>query len=151
MVLSAIINALKLTPINVFVVTNMKNNFVATFMLLAAGLIFNDVASVEAKPTKRQLLQQLQQIGMEATDAVYRCHGTFSNYKDPQQCIKAREVKDVAHNFCFRANRLPMACDIFSSISQAEMNAIRNDAQDNAMKALGGGDDRDYGMKALGD
>jgi hypothetical protein len=30
----------------------MKNNFVATFMLLAAGLVFNDVASVEAKPTR---------------------------------------------------------------------------------------------------
>ncbi|MFM2303870.1 MAG: hypothetical protein RLZZ135_1280 [Cyanobacteriota bacterium] len=27
------------SPIDVFVVTNMKNNFVATFMLLAAGLV----------------------------------------------------------------------------------------------------------------
>jgi hypothetical protein len=137
----------------------MKNNFVATFILLAAGLVFNDVASVEAKPTKRQLQQQIQQIGMEATDAVYRCHGTFSNYKEPQQCIKARQVKDAVYSFCFRANRVPMACDIFSSISQAEMNAIRNEGPDNAMRAIGASDNmkslgdsvQDYGMKALGD
>jgi hypothetical protein len=142
------------SPIDVLVVTNMKNNFVATFILLAAGLVFNDVASVEAKPfTKRQIRQLLQQLSIEGPDAVYRCHGTFSNYKDPQQCIKARELKDLSYTVCSRikTNQFPMACDALSYINQAEMNAMRNDAQDNAMRSLSGGDDQDYGMKALGD
>ena len=136
----------------------MKNNFVATFILLAAGLVFNDVASVEAKPTKRQIRQALQQLSIEGPDAVYRCHGTFSNYKDPQQCIKAREIKDVSYNLC-TTNQFPMACDALSYINQAEMNAIRNEGPDNAMRAIGAGDNmkslgnsvQDYSIKALGD
>jgi hypothetical protein len=143
------------SPIDVLVVTNMKNNFVATCILLAAGLVFNDVASVEAKPTKRQIRQALQQLSIEGPDAVYRCHGTFSNYKDPQQCINAREIKDLSYNFC-KTNQFPMACDALSYINQAEMNAIRNDAQDNAMRSIGGGPSLgggpvDDAMRSLGD
>jgi hypothetical protein len=146
------------SPIDVLVVTNMKNNFVATFILLAAGLIFNDVASVEAKPTKRQIRQirqALQQLSIEGPDAVYRCHGTFSNYKDPQQCINAREIKDLSYNYC-KTNQFPMACDALSYINQAEMNTMRNDAQDNAMRAIGGGPSLgggpvDNAMRSLGD
>ena len=139
-------------------ITNMKNNFVATFILLAVGLIFNDVASVHGQPTKldRRTQQQLQQISIEATDAVYRCRGTFSNYKEPQQCNKARVIKDVMHKYCFTANSVPIACDIFSSMSQAEMNANRDESVDNAMRAIGGGPSLgggpvDNAMRSLGD
>jgi hypothetical protein len=147
------------SPIDVFVVTNMKNKFVATFILLAAGLVFNDVASVEAKPfTKRQIRQirqALPQLSIEGPDAVYRCHGTFSNYKEPQQCIKAREIKDLSYNIC-RTNLFPMACDTVSYINQAEMNAIRNEGPDNAMRAIGGGPSLgggpvDNAIRSLGD
>jgi hypothetical protein len=117
----------------------MKNNFVATFMLLAAGLVFNDVASVHGKPTKRNPNGwkgwQMQQVQIEGTDAVYRCHGTLSNYKDPQQCNKASRIKSNLVDLCNAAD--PIACQLLSYMTQAEINAYQQETVDNGMKGLG--------------
>ena len=100
----------------------MKNNFVATFMLLAVGLIFNDVASVEGKPTKGNPYGwqgwQVTQINLAGTDAVFKCYGTFSNYREPQQCNKADRIKGVLANGCDAAD--PIACQLLSNMRQAD-------------------------------
>jgi hypothetical protein len=127
------------SPIDVFEVTNMKNVCNATFMLLVAGIVFNDVASVEGKPTKRNPNGwqgwQMQQVQIESTDAVYRCHGTLSNYKEPQQCNKASRIKNTLVDLCNTAD--PIACRLLSYMTQAEINAYQQETADNGIKGLG--------------
>ena len=138
----------------------MKNNFVATFILLAVGLVFNDVASVHGKPTKRQIQQQIQQINSEATnagfvfnavgsveekptkrnltgwqdwqvtqvnlagtDAIYRCNGTFTNYKESQACYKAAQIRGALVESCVATD--PIACKLLSVMDYAEFNAFQ--------------------------
>jgi hypothetical protein len=113
------------SPINVFVVTNMKNNFVATFILLAVGLIFNDVASVHGKPTKGNPNDwkdwQILKFNVEGTSAIYRCYGTFSDYKDPQECNRADLIKGMLFDWCVATD--PIACELLSIMTQAEITA----------------------------
>ena len=102
----------------------MKNNFVATFMLLLAGLIFNDVASVQGKPTKNEKIQQL---ALEGSDAIYRCYGTFSK-REPEQCNKADQIKSLLAYGCDEAD--PIACKYLSYLVDAEAVAsFKNSAK----------------------
>ena len=86
----------------------MKNNFVATFILLAAGLVFNDVASVHGKPTKRD--RRLQQQDESVDNAIRSLGG---------------ESVDNAY---------PNGANIYPNV---DTRSLVNEAQDNAMKALG--------------
>jgi hypothetical protein len=110
----------------------MKNNFVATFILLAAGLVFNDVASVHGKPAIRNPRGwqgwQVTQVDREGTDAIFKCHGTFSNYKDPQQCIKASRIQSTLEDLCTATD--PIACELLTSMTQAEAIAYQHEALD---------------------
>jgi hypothetical protein len=105
----------------------MKNNFVATFMLLVVGLVFNDVASVEGKPAIRNPNGwqgwQVKQVQRQGPDAIFRCHGTFNNYKDPQECDKADRMKGILVDLCATAD--PIACKLLSGMRQAEITAYQ--------------------------
>jgi hypothetical protein len=117
----------------------MKNNFFATFILLVAGLIFNDVASVEAKPTKRNpngwKKWQIQQVNIEGTNAIYRCYGTISKYKEPQQCNKADRIKGTLAYWCDAAD--PIACKLLSNMTQVEAAANFAEAGEMAKQLAG--------------
>jgi hypothetical protein len=118
----------------------MKNNFVATFILLAVGLIFNDVASVEGKPTKGNPYGwqgwQVTQVNLAGTDAVFKCYGTFSNYREPQQCNKADRIKGVLANGCDAAD--PIACQLLSNMVEAENTASLVEASKGLKSVTGG-------------
>jgi hypothetical protein len=105
----------------------MKNNFVATFMLLAAGLVFNDVASVEGKPAKRNLREwpawEVVRVHNDGTGAIFKCHGTFNNYKNPRACYSAALIKGALVDMCAAAD--PIACKLLSGMKQAEMTAYQ--------------------------
>jgi hypothetical protein len=116
----------------------MKNNFVATFILLAAELVFNDVTSVHGKPTKRNPNGwkgwQVEQVRSEGIDAIYECHGTFSNYKDPQKCNRASRIKGTLSDGCAAIDPDPIACKILSSMERAEEIADQHEALDRMKK-----------------
>jgi hypothetical protein len=117
----------------------MKNIFIATFMLLVAGLVFNDVASVWAKSTKRNpngwKKWQIQQVNIEGTNAIYRCYGTMSKYREPQQCNKADRIKGALANGCDAAD--PIACKLLSNMIQVEAAANFAEAGENAKELAG--------------
>jgi hypothetical protein len=113
--------------IDVFVLTNMKNNFVATFILLAVGLIFNDVASVHGKPaiSKPGGWQEWEivQVNLNGTNAIYRCNGTFTKYKEPEECDKAARIIGTLIDLCAATD--PIACKLLSIMNQAQLTALQ--------------------------
>jgi hypothetical protein len=117
----------------------MKNNFVATFILLAVGLIFNDVASVHGKPTKRNpngwQRWQIEQVSLEGINAIYRCYGVSSDYKYPKECDRAERIEGNLVNFCDAGD--PISCKILSTMLQAKTIAEGADAAKTA-KSLAG-------------
>jgi hypothetical protein len=118
----------------------MRNNFAATFILLAVGLIFNDVASVHAKPTIQNPYGwkgwQIQQINTEGTNAIFRCYGTFTDYREPQECYKADRIKGFLANGCDA--RDPIACELASNMIQAEATAVQVEASKGLKSVTGG-------------
>jgi hypothetical protein len=107
---------------------------------LVAGLIFNDVASVEGKPEipnpRGWQGWQVTQVHSEGTGAVFKCYGTFSNYKEPQECYKADRIKGNLVNWCNAAD--PIACQLLSNMIEAENTASQVEAS-KAFKSVSGG------------
>jgi hypothetical protein len=77
---------------------------------------------------------QIQQVNREGTDAIYRCHGTFSNYKNPQQCNKASLINSTLVDWCAATD--PIACKLLSSMRQAEAIAYQYEALDRVKNVI---------------